>query len=157
MSKIVAEIEAMQAESLNAHDTVTLPRYVAERLVELLASAHVSTALVWPRRDCVEVLKVAIAAQQPVKHVNYEPLHEFATDNRVSYNELCTAVHEALPQWQPISTIPKDGTKVLVWAGGVGMAYYKKGFSEAYGLFSNTLSTWDTKPTHWKPLPKGPV
>lgn len=28
--------------------------------------------------------------------LNYEPLHKFAADNRVSYNELCTAVQSAV-------------------------------------------------------------
>lgn len=96
-------------------------------------------------------------ANKEVGNINYDPIHKFATDNRVSYNELCTAVHQALPQWQPIETAPKDGSKFLVWAGVVGTAYYKKGYSEAYGLFSNNLSAWIGKPTHWMPLPKGPV
>lgn len=90
-------------------------------------------------------------------NMNYEPLHRFATDNRVSYNELCTAVHEALLQWQPIETAPKDGSKYLVWAGGIGTAYYRQGYSEAYGPFSDNLSAWKGRPTHWMLMPKGPL
>lgn len=48
-------------------DTVTLPRYVVEIVVTLLESAGVSTMPSWPRRDCVGVLKAALAAPQPVK------------------------------------------------------------------------------------------
>lgn len=90
-------------------------------------------------------------------NMNYGPLHKFATENRVSYNELCTAVHEARAQWRPIETAPKDGSKYLVWAGVTGMAYHKQGYSEAYGPFSDNLSTWKGRPTHWMPLPESPL
>lgn len=34
---------------------------VMRMALELLTSAHVSTALVWPRHDCVEALRAALA------------------------------------------------------------------------------------------------
>ncbi len=43
-------------------------RTAAQQALELLQSAHVATALVWPRHDCVEALKAALEQpeQEPV-------------------------------------------------------------------------------------------
>ena len=40
-------------------------RQAAQQALELLQSAHVATALVWPRHDCVEALKAALAQPEP--------------------------------------------------------------------------------------------
>lgn len=39
-------------------------RKVLEQALELLQSAHVATALVWPRHDCVEALKAALEQRE---------------------------------------------------------------------------------------------
>lgn len=43
------------------------------------------------------------AEQSQDGKLNYEHLHNFAEKNRVSYNELCAAVHDAMKEslWQP--------------------------------------------------------
>ncbi len=54
--------------------------------------------------------------------------------------------------WQPIATAPRDGTRVLLWAGGLATA----------GVFDR--DEWITdywgreyhQPTHWQPLPPAP-
>lgn len=156
-------------------DTITLPRKVVND-ARFITMAYAAANPKWGWKGSEQdpagahalyatlVAALAIMADPSVcdiddlvAGVNYEPIHKFATDNRVSYNELCTAVHQAVAHWQPIETAPKDGSKFLVWAGAVSTACYKKGYSEAYGLFSNNLSAWIGKPTHWMPLPKGPV
>jgi hypothetical protein len=71
-------------------------------------------------------------------------------------------------KWQPIETAPKDGTVVLVWpptwAEGVSCAKWE---DEHYNTKPrpfwyriDALSTADCRrkpPTHWAPLPAGPV
>jgi len=88
--------------------------------------------------------------------------------------------------WQPIETAPKDGTKVLCFGPGVdgphwpvgkpmpnlfAVAHWNEIQYESYeevgdGLFRKITKTsrgswncglsWYT-PTHWAPLPEGPV
>jgi hypothetical protein len=77
-------------------------------------------------------------------------------------------------QWMPISSAPKDGTKILAYAPGLGMretfwAFYQEG-SQAREWFvagkgpsgcwnweepgNHWVSYWS--PSHWMPLPKSP-
>jgi hypothetical protein len=44
---------------------MTTLREAAKQALELLQSAHVATALVWPRHDCVEALKAALEQPEP--------------------------------------------------------------------------------------------
>ena len=62
----------------------------------------------------------------------------------------------AQPEWQPIETAPKDGTKVLLsnqrrvdssrWVG-----------QTAVGPVGHWLGEWYAPPTHWMPLPNPPA
>lgn len=82
---------------------------------------------------------------------------------------------EAMMQWQPIETAPKDGTKIIGWNAEFGARQTKMNF---YGLGSIGYAEWErgegTKesgwdwtepknnwgfswnPTHWMPLPAAP-
>lgn len=53
--------------------------------------------------------------------------------------------------WQPIQTAPKDGTEILLYAGGSGI-----------GQWDDMLGWWSegnfmNNPTHWMPLPTDPM
>ncbi len=49
-------------------------------------------------------------------------------------------------EWEPIDTIPKDATRVLVFAPGA---------DEPLGIFAAN-EVPDIAPTHWMPLPPPP-
>ena len=77
------------------------------------------------------------------------------------YNRLLDLTVEAAKQpaphsWQPISTAPKDGTKVLVgWPGVTNMGRY----SSDYGGFiavNSGVYFYPEQPTCWQPLPAPP-
>ena len=62
--------------------------------------------------------------------------------------------------WQPIETAPKDGTKILVWAGGEAWKVYRRrllngGFAWCIDEHENGRLTFgdDYGVTHWLPLP----
>lgn len=71
-----------------------------------------------------------------------------------------------MSEWQPIDTAPKDGTQFDLWtvgpSGGPGNripnAKYAKGMNGEWELWGmhNKVSPYLT-PTHWQPLPKGPL
>lgn len=55
--------------------------------------------------------------------------------------------------WQPIESIPKDGTKVLVNdAGSISVAYL-----DEFGKIIQTIPVFKNIPIHWKPLPEPPI
>ena len=66
-------------------------RTAAKQALELLQSAHVATALVWPRHDCVEALKAALEQpeQEPVAWVNPDHLQGL-TLGHYGYAEIYT-------------------------------------------------------------------
>ena len=65
--------------------------------------------------------------------------------------------------WQPISTAPKDGTRILVWNGS-----YASAVVYAHNLYKNEDGWWleddgeqwdaflYSEPTHWMPMPNPP-
>lgn len=61
--------------------------------------------------------------------------------------------------WQPIETVPRDGTPVLVWlpikqcGSHVQAALFRPNISTIGGLFSFDTSS---KPTHWMPQQAAP-
>ena len=63
-----------------------------------------------------------------------------------------------MPQWQPIETAPKDGTRVLVWRRDEdGYTHRRVGVDH----FNVEIGKWwrsrrDMYPTHWMPLPEAP-
>lgn len=59
---------------------------------------------------------------------------------------------ELAPQWQPIETAPKDGTRILLWDGYM-MYTGSKGLRTG-GWHSNGERV---VPTHWQPLPAPPT
>ena len=81
-------------------------------------------------------------------------------------------VRADLPGWQDISTAPKDGSPVLVWADSHGWrgkfarmsAVFHQGQWRIFGPIlgepdaSGGTRQWlgEVTPTHWMPLPKPP-
>ena len=78
---------------------------------------------------------------------------------------------EDVPAWQPIATVPKDGTHVIILCPGGRVAtasYEKQSFigegwfvlvpcNGGFGMGSDTFLRWDDdQPTHWMPIPAGP-
>lgn len=59
-------------------------------------------------------------------------------------------------EWRPIETAPKDGTKLLLWAGNavVGQWYAKVVGTPVWSVSWNGD---EFEPTHWMPLPEPPA
>lgn len=96
------------------------------------------------------------------KTLNYEPLHEFAARNRVSYNELCVAVRAALAAqpaepvaWMPIESSPKDGAWMYVWRKHGTFPIQAK-YNIKYAWFEDDDANHLYNLTHWMPLPAAP-
>ena len=80
------------------------------------------------------------------------------TNARIDYDEKLYIRADLAPQWQPIATAPKDGTRF--------MAYEETGegcISECWWhLEVNDWEGWqndydsEPEPTHWMPLPTPP-
>lgn len=63
---------------------------------------------------------------------------------------------DLVPQWQPIETSPRDGTRFLAFVGGQWHGVEQvivKYSSDTYLGYNNT--PW--QPTHWMPLPSPPT
>jgi hypothetical protein len=62
-------------------------------------------------------------------------------------------------QWQSIETAPRDGTRILMFAGngilGTSNLSYTGEWSEKWQCFKSDLMN-DCHPTHWMPLPPAP-
>lgn len=59
-----------------------------------------------------------------------------------------------LPNWQPIDTSPKDGTRIITFGPeGICMARYTKSVRKE---FWESDCEYEINPTHWMPLPEGP-
>jgi hypothetical protein len=71
--------------------------------------------------------------------------------------------------WQPIETAPKDGTAVLVWPPSKPGTMTCAVWASRHSPFARLWPYWrrldvsghersrDLPPTHWAPLPPGPV
>lgn len=83
-------------------------------------------------------------------------------------SEAATIIQQAIDKaqaWQPISTAPKDGTLICIWADymqdGPWMAYwfvYKHRIGqgiEGWNTGTDVAPDW-AAPTHWMPLPQPP-
>ena len=82
--------------------------------------------------------------------------------------------HRTAPEWQPIETAPKDGSKILIYDGDdIYAAWWEPkfhlGVSENAEEFTylgawtddavasfNYEETFEYQPTHWMPLPAEP-
>ena len=84
------------------------------------------------------------------------------TGEWVKFGDAQAAIAAALPQWQPIETAPKDGSRLLVSEGGaVQIVAWRALHSgrENWGPDDGESVYCDGafKPSHWMPLPTPPA
>lgn len=64
---------------------------------------------------------------------------------------------DLVPQWQPIETAPKDGTRVLLHSPDT---HTYTGIAASWCIIDERWEEWDSNhpclPTHWIPLPAPP-
>lgn len=60
------------------------------------------------------------------------------------------------PKWQPISTAPKDGTRILVFEAEDGTAGIVRVSCWRDDTIPNGWSGSERAPSHWLPLPHPP-
>lgn len=97
------------------------------------------------------------------KHIDHEAAWDdavyfiIAAANFMDEHEATIRAALSEPEWQPISTAPRDGTPVLVYApyggGFITQSYWK--------AMPNNGHMWvvdcgEICPTHWMPLPSPP-
>ena len=70
---------------------------------------------------------------------------------------------EAFPNWRPIDTAPRDGTRILVfdpnYSGRIAACEfdsYNKWIERGHDYASEVWGLGEMKPTHWAPLPLPP-
>lgn len=139
---IICEVEALN-DKLEAREAPLVPP-VAEVIaeIELALNADEFTMPNTSARMCPSCLNYANeghAENCNVKQVRIALRH-------------CLTLLRALPGpdgWQPISTAPKDGTKVFVWDGFDAMTAFF--VTESYGWHSADAMCAE-EPTHWMPL-----
>lgn len=78
-----------------------------------------------------------------------------------SYGDDGAVEYTRTPQWQPIETAPKDGTRVILYVPPYGAMTGHNTFSNFGGRQSDYWSCHsslnrDAQPTHWMPLPTPP-
>ena len=88
-------------------------------------------------------------------------VHRIAEDALAATVPTQSEASEGRDAWQPIETAPKDGTAILLAAGGVGIgkwvATFNSGAPANYWM-SLRLESFMTGPvTHWMPLPAAPI
>jgi len=84
--------------------------------------------------------------------------------HEATIDQLCArleALHAAVSEWQPISTAPKDGTRIMLWLSGPIRApkavfgkWYKPSSRSGYWI---TEGSGLAKPTHWMLPPDPPT
>lgn len=70
---------------------------------------------------------------------------------------LLAAREQGQPQWMPIETAPRDGTRVLVYIEGGGL-YWRiiaRTLDESGGWYTDP-GKHHVQPTHWQPIPAPP-
>ena len=69
------------------------------------------------------------------------------------------AVLDAVPQWRPIETAPKDGTGIIIASivlnhvNVVGLSWW----TGSIAVDGGWCRRWRDEPTHWIPLPSPPT
>lgn len=62
--------------------------------------------------------------------------------------------------WQPISSAPRDGTRILTWSGSHGVEVAQWTWNEKWEIFATAEydNDWAILEgvTHWQPLPAPP-
>lgn len=65
------------------------------------------------------------------------------------------ALIESAPQWQPIETAPRDGTRILAFVPPYGAMTAHTDFFNGEWRCHSCLNR-EAQPTHWMPLPDPP-
>lgn len=103
---------------------------------------------------------------------------ELSRGDYVKYEDHLAALAQAVPEWQPIETAPKDGRTLLLgkrtamgrWRTMRGQWFTQELINEEWenpddaevGWYETAvepddpLNCWATSPTHWMPLPVAP-
>lgn len=69
--------------------------------------------------------------------------------NRHHAAALLSAIDSPAPQWQPIESAPKDGTRLMLWDSRAG------GYAVTGAWVAGSADDHETI-THWQPLPAPP-
>lgn len=90
--------------------------------------------------------------------VRYQQLD---AETKANYLPLYLRAPQAVPEWQPIETAPKDGTKFLGYKHGQFRECYKVQRSDCdmwcFGHTSGDHALFpNIRPNHWMPLPAAP-
>lgn len=62
----------------------------------------------------------------------------------------------AARQWQPISSAPQDGTRILIFRPGHGWRVAVAWWHESVALYGDSIGFFKDA-THWQPLPEPPT
>lgn len=67
-------------------------------------------------------------------------------------------MNNGLIEWKPISVAPKDGSPILLLAGGIIEGYWDMcdGWSQVIvgTTYDMSYPRFESTPTHWAPIPK---
>lgn len=109
-------------------------------------------------RDASEHLAkvIAMIARDQAVPATIEP--HFAAKLFARHRLSTISTLSARVEWQPIESVPKDGTLFDVWRDGVRFTdcHWERGLVMRKRGYPATWEVFNPQPTHWMPLPTPP-
>ena len=101
--------------------------------------------------------EVIVMLKKRLEHYQHDPEWRLVFSSALLHLEGA----QADKGWQPIETVPKDGTVILLgWdylVTSSGVAHWSEEYNDWYAMDDRESHYYTKEPTHWMPLPDNPL